>query len=82
MSAQVDDRVADELPRSMEGDVAAALDLVDLDASRRERGARNDQMLFLRRASKGHNRWVLDEQQEVLRELTPDSSPRELTLEV
>jgi hypothetical protein len=34
---EIDDRVADQLPRTVEGHVAAAAGLVDLDALRRER---------------------------------------------
>ena len=34
---EIDDRVADQLPGTVEGDVAAAAGLVDLDALRRER---------------------------------------------
>src|SRR5438309_10206806 len=38
LAAEVEDRIADQLPRSMVGDVAAAIDLEAGDAARRERG--------------------------------------------
>src|SRR5687768_1500115 len=82
VAAEVYDWIADELPGSMERNVAAALDLMHLDASRSERDARDDQVLLLRRPSKRHNRRVLDEQQEVLRKLACNAGARELALKI
>ena len=66
---EIDDRIADELPRPVERDVAAALDLEQLDAPRREQLGGREQMPLLRRAPKRHHRRMLDEQQHVLRDL-------------
>jgi hypothetical protein len=66
----------------MERHVAAALDLEQLDAALRERGGGEQYMLLLARAPQRHDRWVLDQQQDVLIDRTGDPRARELALQL
>jgi hypothetical protein len=67
---EVRDRVADELPRPVPGDVAAARDLDQLDAAPCELHARGAQVLRLRApAQRDHGRML--EQQQPIRAAAP-----------
>src|SRR5262249_11406548 len=68
---EIDDRIADQLPRPMERDVAAALHLEVLHAARREHARARDEMLRLRRAPHRDHRRMLHEQEDV-----PSDLPR------
>src|SRR4051812_48003773 len=50
VALEIDDRVADQLTRPMEGDVAAALDLEQLDPVGREVRRRGDEIRAFRRS--------------------------------
>ena len=75
VALEVDDRIADELSRAVEGDVAATLDLEQLDAARREQRRRREQMLLLRRAAQRDDRRMLDEEQHSCVDLAADPRP-------
>ena len=79
---EIDDGVADELPRAVERDVAAALDLEQLDPPRGEQCGRRQQMALLRRAPEGDDRRMLDEKQQVLVDLAADPRPGHRSLEL
>ena len=66
VSLEIDDRIADELPGPVERDVAATLDLEQLDPPRREQLGRREEVPLLRRAAERDHRRMLDEQQHVL----------------
>src|SRR4029077_18951915 len=68
VTREVENRVADELPGAMEGDVTPALDLEDVDALATQdvRGVGG--------ATQGHHRWVLKQQEEVVRQPPIDAS--------
>ena len=65
---EIDDRIADELPGPVVGDVAAAAGLVDLDAARRERIRRREDVRAPAVAAHAERQDVrmLDEQQHVV----------------
>ena len=65
VAVQVDDRVPDELPGAVVGDVAAPLDVEDLDAAPLERLARGQEVLRPARAAEGDDRRVLAEEERV-----------------
>src|SRR4051812_45789752 len=67
---EIDDWVADELSGSVKRDVAASLDLEQLDAARGEQLGTGEKMLLLRRASERHDGRVLDEEQDVFGDFT------------
>jgi hypothetical protein len=79
---QVEDRIADELPWAMKGDVPAALDLVDFDAARVQALRRCGEMVLLRGASKRHDGRMLEQEEHVLVDLARDAPPREIALEL
>src|SRR5260370_24616386 len=62
---QVDDGIPDQLSWTMERDVAAALDLEQIDPASRQHPFVGEEMCRLARATKGHHRVVLDEEQRV-----------------
>src|SRR5260221_353327 len=74
MALEIDDRIADELPGTMEGDVSSALHLMELHAARGEQLGRRQQMLLLRRSTQGDDRRMFDEEQQVLLERPADPS--------
>src|SRR6185437_8887891 len=82
VALQVDDWVADELSGPVERDVAPALDLEQLHASRREQRRRREQIPLLGRAAEGDDRRVLDEQQQVLLERARDPVARHAALQL
>ena len=63
--AEVDDRVADQLPGRVVGDVAAARHLEQLDPARGQRVLGDEQMLAARAAPERDDRGVLEQQQRV-----------------
>ena len=68
VALEIDDRIADELSGAVERHVAAALDLEQLDAARREQLWRREKILLLRRAAERDDRRMLDEEQHILRD--------------
>ena len=64
-AAQVEDGVGDQLSGAVEGDIAAAVDLVHLDAAGGEQLARGDDVGRTRVASQGDDRRMLDKEQDV-----------------
>ena len=63
---QVDDGVADQLPRPMPGDIPAPLDLVNLDSARHDLLARHGQAAGGGAASKRDDRLMLHQEQQVV----------------
>jgi hypothetical protein len=82
MALEVEDGVANELSRPVEGDVAAALHLVDLDAASPQTLGRRHDVRLLRGATEGHDRGMLEQEQHILVELASDATPREIALEL
>src|SRR6266576_2168754 len=66
VAGQVDDRVADQLTRPVEGHVAAALDLEDLDA------VAVDEVVRVCVAAQRHHRGMLEQEQHVVRQAAVD----------
>src|SRR5687768_10265201 len=82
VSLEIENRVADQLPRAMERDVAAALDLEQLHALRREELGGRDQVRGLGGAPEGDHGRVLDEEEDILVYLAADAPPRDVALEL
>jgi len=80
--AQVHDRVADELARPVEGDVAAALRLEQLDAARREEGGRRNEILRLGAAPERDHGRMLEQEQHIVRDLAADPRAGHRALEL
>jgi hypothetical protein len=66
----------------VKGHITAALDLEQLDTLRREKVRTRDEILLLRGSSERYNRRVLDEEENILRDLTADSFRRDAALKV
>jgi hypothetical protein len=66
MPLEIDDRVSNELSRSMKGHIATSLDLEQLNTLRGKKLGRSQKVLFLGRPAECHDRRMLDEQQNVL----------------
>jgi hypothetical protein len=81
MLLEIDDRIADELAGTMEGDIAAPLDLEQLDATLLEVFRACQHVGVLRRAPQGDDRRVLDEQEHIVLDATGDALSRDLALE-
>src|SRR5437867_187099 len=81
-SVQVEYRIADQLSRSMQRHVAAALDLEDLQAVLRQHAARERKARGLGAAPQRHDRLVLHQEQQVLRQLTGTPAAAELALQL
>jgi hypothetical protein len=79
---EVDDRISDELPGSVKGDVPAALHLEHANTARLELGSVREEIRILRRATERNDWVVLDEKQEILRQRTTDPRPRRRSLEL
>ncbi len=62
-AAQVEDRIGHQLARTMEGNVAAAIDVEELDAALGEELRRSDHVFKPGIASQGDNRRMLQQQQ-------------------
>jgi len=82
VALEIDDRISDELAGSVEGDVSSALDLEQLHAFALEKLRGCDEVLFLRRPAERDYRWVLDEEEEVLRNRSRDSIASEVALQL
>ena len=65
VAAQIDDGVADELSGAVIGDVAATVDLVQLDVARGELLVGGDDVFAMRVAAEGEDGEVLEQQQRV-----------------
>ena len=79
--AQLDDRVGDQLSGSVEGDVAAAIDAVELRADLAQAFGTGQQVGLVPAAADGVDREVLDQQQPVP-DLPGPSLIRELVLQL
>jgi len=82
MSLEIDDRIANELAGPMEGHVTAALDLEDLDALAAQKVRRCDEVFFLGRAAECDDGWMLDKEQNVLRDRAGDSVAGDIALQL
>jgi hypothetical protein len=82
VSSQIDYGVTHELTRAVKGDVTTPLDLVHLDSSRGQGAAGEMEVSLLRRSPERDHRWMLDQQQEILRQLAGDPRSRQLALEL
>src|SRR5688572_20113137 len=82
VSLEVEDGVAHQLSGAVEGDVAAALDFVHLDAARAKPFGRGDDVRLLRRATEGDDRRMLEQQQDVFVDLPGDAAACEIALEL
>ena len=65
-AAQIEDRIGDELAGTMEGDVAAAIDFVQLDTALRQELRRGQHVVQTGIASERDDRRMLQQQQRVL----------------
>jgi hypothetical protein len=77
---EIDDRIPDQLAFAMERDIAAALDLEQLDASSAEKLRRRQKVLLLRGAAERDDRRMLEEQQDVFGYRPVDALPRDASL--
>jgi hypothetical protein len=82
VSLEIDDRVSDELSRSVKCHVAAALDLEELHALAVKKLGRRDEMFSLGRPAERDYRWVFDEEQHILRERARDAVTRDVPLQL
>ena len=83
MVPQIEDRIADQLAGAVEGDVAAALDLEDLDpAAARARSGAMGRLVARVPRPEGDDRRMLHQEQHVLGELALDPPAPELALVV
>jgi hypothetical protein len=64
----------------VKGDVSATLDFVHLDAARAQALRRRHDVRLLRRAPERDDRRVLEQQQDVLVDLSGDTTPGEIAL--
>ena len=78
---EVDDRIADQLAGSVKGDVAAALDVEQLHAARRELLGGCEQVASLGGAAERDDRRMLDEEEHVVRKGAGQSCLRRVSLE-
>src|SRR5437899_12948 len=78
---EVDDRIAYELAGAVKGDVAAALDLEQLDALVAQISGRRQHVRALGGASQCDDRRVLDEQEQILVDRAANPRARRLALE-
>ena len=69
VAAQIDDRIADELAGAVVGDVAAAIDLVELDAALREEFIAGENVGAVGVAAKREDGRMLEQQQRVADEV-------------
>lgn len=62
---EIHDRISDELPGGVIGDVAAAADLEDLDARRAHLFLGALEVPTIRAPAEGHDRWMLEQEQTI-----------------
>jgi hypothetical protein len=82
VSLKVDDRIADDLSRSVKGDVAATLNFEQLDALAAKKVRRSDQVFLLGGAAECDYRRMLYEEEHILRESARDPIARDLPLQL
>src|SRR4051812_42464732 len=82
MAFQIDDRVADQLARAVEGDVTTSLDLEEIDPLLHQRVSGGEQVAGLRRATQRDDRWMLDEEQHILGDLSRDAGASNAALQI
>jgi hypothetical protein len=80
MFPEVDDWVPHQLTRTMKGDVPTALDIEDLQTSGFQVGARQRQAARPDAASERNDRLMLDQEQDVFRDLTRNTLPAKTAL--
>ncbi len=77
---EVDDRVTDQLARPVVGDVTAALHFVELDAAGCQSFGRFDHVGVLGPTAEGNHAGVLEQDQEVVGQLSLDPRSRQPAL--
>ncbi len=82
MPLEIDDRVTHELARTVEGDIAAPLDLEQLDSFALQKLRRGNEVLLFTAAAQGDDGRVLDEQEHVLRDGARNSVSRDAALKL
>jgi hypothetical protein len=82
MPLEIDYRVSDQLSRSVEGDVPSALHFKKLDTLAAQKLGRSDEVLSLGCAAEGDYRWVLDEEEHILRERARNTVARDVPLKL
>jgi len=82
VAGEVDDRIAHQLPGSVERDVAAALDLEAVDAAGGEQLGCGHEVRRLRRPAERDDRVVFDEQQHIVLDVARDPGARDCALQL
>jgi hypothetical protein len=82
VALEVEDRIPDELARAVKGDISPALDLKQVHASSSQEFRRGEKMRRLCPATKRDHGRMLNEQQDIIADLSGDHPSRDLALEL